>query len=153
MVAFIRNVIVAVALVTPALDLAVHWSSFPATVPMHFGVSGKPDGWGPRWTLALLPATAIVIVSLLAIVRRIPQHFNYPVRVTDENRALQQSLAIELLDQLRVVVAVMLGYISIQQMRTALGLTDGLGVWFLVVVVIAMFGTLGTYFTRALRAR
>ena len=153
MLSFTQSTIIVAALGIPAAYLAIHWSAFPETVPMHFGPSGKPDGWGPRWTLVLLPVIGVVVVSMLTIGKRFPSHFNYPVRVTDENVTHQRALAVGLLDQLRLVVAVMLAYISLQQMRTALGLTDGLGVWFLLVFVIAMLGSLATYFTRAIRAR
>jgi hypothetical protein len=148
-----RNGAIAVAILAPFVYLAFNWSGMPGSVPMHFGMTGKPDGWGPRWTLFLLPVTAVVVVSLLTFGKRFPSHFNYPVKVTAENRERQQRLGLELLDEMRFVVAVMLGYISIQQMRTALNLTNGLGVWTMLLIVAAMMGTIAAYMVRSIRAR
>jgi hypothetical protein len=37
-------------------QLAVAWSGLPPVVPVHFDLSGEPDGWGPRLqTLAADP--------------------------------------------------------------------------------------------------
>ncbi len=32
----------------------VTWNFMPARVPVHFGLSGQPDRWGPAWMNALL---------------------------------------------------------------------------------------------------
>lgn len=40
--------------------VAVNWSTLPAEVPMHFGITGKPDRYGRRWQLLILPVVAIV---------------------------------------------------------------------------------------------
>ncbi len=149
----LANGVVALAVVAPIAYLAAHWTQFPETVPSHFGPSGRPDGWGSRIHLVLLPMVGLVISTVMSGVRRFPHLFNYPVRITEENQARQQALALGMIDRLRVLVAVMLGYVSIQQMRTALGITDGLGTWFLYFVLGGVFSMLGVYFFRAIRAR
>ncbi|MFI5273957.1 MAG: DUF1648 domain-containing protein [Ktedonobacterales bacterium] len=63
------------------------WSTLPATVPAHFGISGRPDAYGGKTTLLLMPAIALVLTVLLLIVARLPWAFNYPVRITPENAA------------------------------------------------------------------
>ena len=103
--------------------------------------------------LFLNPLVGLVLVSLLTIGKRFPNHFNYPVKITPENAELQHTLAIHFLDRITIVSAVMLGYMSIQQMRTALNLANGLGVWTMLLMVAALFGAIGAYLIRALRAR
>jgi uncharacterized membrane protein len=149
----LRSGAIALAIFAPLVYLALNWSAMPDRVPMHFGISGKPDGWGPRWTLFLLPVIAVALLSLLTVGKRFPSHFNYPVPVTPENRERQQQLGLELLDEMRLVTAVMLGYISIQQMRTALNLTNGLGVWTMLLFMASMIGTIAAYMIRSIRAR
>ena len=152
-IGFVRSGAIAVAMLAPFVYLALNWTAMPATVPSHFGINGQPDAWGPRWNLFLLPALALVIVSLLSVGKRFPNHFNYPVRITEENRERQRELGLELIDELRFIVATLLGYISIQQMRTALNQTNGLGVWTMLLLVAAVFGTIAAYFVRSIRAR
>jgi|SRR5436190_9124716 len=152
-VQFVRSGAIAVAMLAPFVYLALNWAAMPATVPSHFGINGQPDAWGPRWHLFLVPACALVVVSLLSIGKRFSNHFNYPVRITEENRERQRELGLELIDELRFIVASLMGYISIQQMRTALNLTNGLGVWVMMLLVAAVFGTIGAYFVRSVRAQ
>jgi hypothetical protein len=150
---FLRSGAIAIAILAPFVYLALNWTAMPAKVPSHFGINGQPDAWAPRWNLFLLPTCALVVVSMLSIGKLFSNHFNYPVRVTDENRERQRQLGLELLDELRFIVASLLGYMSIQQMRTALNLTNGLGVWTMLLLVAAVLGTVGAYFVRSLRAR
>lgn len=30
------------------------WASLPGQIPCHYGLSGRPDRWGGRWTLVLM---------------------------------------------------------------------------------------------------
>ncbi len=149
----VRFFLIAAAIAGPIVYLDLNWDAFPATVPTHFGPGGKPDGWGPRNTLIFVPAIAAVVVTALGVVRRFPTRFNYPVRITPENAALQQQIALRLLDWLQIEVASLLCYLSIQQMRTALGLASGLSPWFLAVVLPAIFGTITVYLWQAVRAK
>ena len=152
-IGFVRNGAIAVAMLAPFVYLALNWTAMPVQIPSHFGINGQPDAWGPRSHLFLLPAMALVLVTTLTIARRFSNHFNHPVRVTEENRERQRLLGLELLDELRFITATLLGYMSIQQMRTALNLTNGLGVWTMLLLVAAVFGTVGAYLIRAVRAR
>jgi uncharacterized membrane protein len=58
-------------LVTLVLALAaffvvhVNYANLPERVPIHFGFSGKPDAWGARPTIWLLPALALVMYAVL----------------------------------------------------------------------------------------
>ncbi|WP_428655248.1 SdpI family protein [Runella sp.] len=57
------------AIVAPLIYLAVVWNQLPDIVPTHFGVSGKPNGFGPKWTLAIL---SVVSVGLYFLMRYVP---------------------------------------------------------------------------------
>jgi uncharacterized membrane protein len=41
--------------------VAVNWSTLPEELPMHFGINGKPDRYGSRWQLLILPAVGIAV--------------------------------------------------------------------------------------------
>ena len=47
----------------PWIYLAIIWNNLPTTIPTHFGFSGKPDAFGPKDQIILLPA----ILSAMAI--------------------------------------------------------------------------------------
>ncbi|GAC1464595.1 MAG: hypothetical protein NVSMB70_10610 [Chamaesiphon sp.] len=43
------------------LAIAVHaWFVLPDIIPIHFGISGQPNGWGSKATLWMLPILAII---------------------------------------------------------------------------------------------
>jgi uncharacterized membrane protein len=58
---------------------ALAWPHLPARMVVHWGPAGQPDGWGSRWTGALLcPVLAAGIWLLLVGLRRIdPRRANY----------------------------------------------------------------------------
>ncbi len=69
-------------LVLLALDLVfglVVFSRLPERVPVHWGLSGQPNGWGPAWMNAvLLPAVACGTYALLLFLPLIdPSRRNY----------------------------------------------------------------------------
>jgi uncharacterized membrane protein len=69
-------------LVLLALDLVfglVVFSRLPERVPVHWGLSGQPNGWGPAWMNAvLLPGVACAVYALLLFIPLIdPSRRNY----------------------------------------------------------------------------
>lgn len=89
--------IVAVAGTVLSVALLVQsWKALPPVIPVHFGISGKPDGWGAKPTLWLFPALSAAIYVGLTVLSRFPHTFNYPVPITEENALQQYRLACEL---------------------------------------------------------
>jgi uncharacterized membrane protein len=76
--------------------------SLPARIPTHFGLGGAPDGWGPRYMLYVLLGIAVVLYVGLTLVQRVPRLYNYPVKVTDENRARLQMIAVGMMRWIKV---------------------------------------------------
>ncbi len=96
-----RKILEALALVALVLQAVLTWKAFlgpdrlPARVPLHFDLAGNPDGWGTPATLLYFPGIAVFIYLLFTVVTRFPSAFNYPVRVTPQNRARLEALALE----------------------------------------------------------
>ena len=61
--------------------VATHWNELPNIVPKHFGASGKPNGWGSKNNLCILPATAVGLYFLLTLAARYQQLINLPISV------------------------------------------------------------------------
>jgi uncharacterized membrane protein len=56
----------------PFLVLVPLWDKFPPRVPIHWGLSGQPNGWADKGCgLVLLPLTNVFMVALLALVPRL----------------------------------------------------------------------------------
>jgi uncharacterized membrane protein len=50
--------------------VAAHWTELPARALRHFGLSGRPDGWGNKNGMVVLPLTTIGLYILLTLASR-----------------------------------------------------------------------------------
>ncbi len=82
------------------LILALFWAyaisnylQLPDTIPVHFDLKGRPDGYGGKLTLLALPLLTTVLWIGLFILNRFPHIFNFPVKITPENAYRQYQLA------------------------------------------------------------
>ena len=106
-----------------------YWPGLPARVPMHFNAAGKVDGWGPRWTIWLLPAVGVVLAVFLTVLSRFPHTFNYPCAITPENAERQYRMARLLLGIVKLGVAVLFCTLELMVCSAASG-QNVLGVGF-----------------------
>jgi uncharacterized membrane protein len=60
-----------ILLAVPFLVLVPLWDKFPARVAIHWGLSGKPNGWADKeWGLLLMPVTNVGLALLFAFLLR-----------------------------------------------------------------------------------
>jgi uncharacterized membrane protein len=129
------------------------WPLLPETIPHHFGVSGKPDAWSGKWILWLLPGISLVLYVGLTILGRYPHVYNYLWPITEKNAAAQYHLARTMIVALKAEIILLFAYLQQQTIQVALGKAGGLGVAFLPIFLILIFGTIGFYFVKAYQAR
>ncbi|HEY3398162.1 MAG TPA: DUF1648 domain-containing protein [Armatimonadota bacterium] len=86
--------------------------SLPERIPTHFGVSGAVDGWGPKLMLYVLVGILAVVYLGLTLLQRVPGIYNYPVKVTDENRTRLQMIAVGMMRWMKVEIAALVTYIQ-----------------------------------------
>ncbi len=128
-------------------------NKLPARIPTHFGMDGKPNGWGGPESLWLLPAVGTLLALLMTVVSRHPQSFNYPVRVTRENRARLEGLALEMIAWLRLEVLCLFAWIewaTIEMARQGKAAFPPHSFLFAILPVLA---TIVAYMARMARAR
>lgn len=121
------------------LALSVYWwPALPAIIPTHFGFDGRPNAYGSKNTLWLLPGILIFLVLFMMILSRYPWAFNYPVRITQENAARQYRRGRLLLAGVSAFVAWFFVFIQWQTIQVALGEVANLGGMFSPFFVIAI---------------
>jgi uncharacterized membrane protein len=94
-------------------------NALPARIPTHFDITGSPDGFGTPRMLLLLPLIAIFLYSLISLVSRRPAAFNYPARITAQNKSRLQRLAVEMIAFLKAEVLTLFALIQFFSIRTA----------------------------------
>ncbi len=125
----------------------IHYSTLPDTIPVHFGLSGKPDGFGSKaliWTLPIIGALIFIWMTRLA---RQPKP-NIPAKVTEENAAHVQRIAAKTIRLLATGIVLIFSLITHLTIQTALGKSHGLEPWFIPAFIILIFGPLAYYFTQ-----
>lgn len=117
---------------------ASFYHSLPDEIPTHFGFTGKPDDFGGKAAIWILPTIGLVMYAGLAflnyfIVRKeIASKFNPGVE------AKQKQSVFRLLQYVKAVLALSFAYIAFATIQNALGLWEGLGKWFLPVFIILL---------------
>jgi uncharacterized membrane protein len=130
------------------------WAILPNTIPTHFGPSGKPDGWGGKESLLLLPGLGILLIYVpMTILNRFPHIFNYLRPITEQNARVQYYYARLFMSCLKVEIVWLFAYMSWRTVETALGKAEGMGLWSLPMILILIFGTIGIYIYKSFQAR
>lgn len=122
------------AIVCMVLAWWVAFSSYPhlpERIPVHFGLSGEPDGWGGRWMIFLMPVVASAIVAL---------DWYIFTRVEGSPKAPTAAMKLPL-HLLMLELTALFAYITWRMSEVAFERAKGLGVWFLPVVVLGIMGT------------
>jgi uncharacterized membrane protein len=127
---WILEAVSAVTLAAAIGDVALHWRILPQRIPIHFGASGDPNGWGDKNMLLLLLSSTIGMAILLTIAETRQRLINVPLNVDRDSpqvRSILRSMAIVM----KAVIILAFFWITDATMRTALGEAHGLGRAFL----------------------
>ncbi|MDX2055073.1 MAG: DUF1648 domain-containing protein [Polyangiaceae bacterium] len=133
----LENVVRALSTVcTVGLDLyaVIVRRRLPEVVPTHFGVSGIPNAWGPKWILFLVPALATLAYLAMMLVERVPHAFNYPVQVTAANAPRLYLIARRWLGIIDLICVAAFGVAFLALVGSPLNAAKGLPGWYVLVV-------------------
>jgi uncharacterized membrane protein len=103
----------------------------PKIIPTHFNASGQANDYGNKLTLLILPILATIIFFGLTKLIRYPHLFNYMTKITEDNAQKQYTIATRILRFLKLAIPVVFSLIILFTYLTTIGLTNGLGFWFL----------------------
>jgi len=106
------------------------YPQLPESIPIHFGLSGEPDGWGGRWTIFLMPVIATIIFAL--------DYFVLGRLVGTPKMPSTMTLPLHLM---MLELTVLFTYITWRISEVAFGRAEGIGVWFLPVILLGILGT------------
>jgi uncharacterized membrane protein len=101
----------------------------PDTVPIHFNLSGQPDGYGSKMTLLFLPIIPTAIYFGLTQLNKYPHIYNYMAKITEENAKRQYTIATRLIRILKKSIVLIFTIDILSALLITLGVVDGLGAW------------------------
>jgi uncharacterized membrane protein len=144
---WLLEIVALVALAAAFIIAAQQWSRLPAKIPTHFGVSGKPNGWGGKSSLWFLLFTDAVTYGLLTAAAKYQRLINIPLNVDrgapEVRRILSSMMAV-----LKAVVTLVFLYLITMSVGVALGRATALHAGFMGVLVAAPLVTLAVYIAR-----
>jgi hypothetical protein len=76
-------------------------------IPTHFDLAGHPNHYGSPQSLQILAAAGIGLYLLTTLISQFPRAFNYPVRITEENRPRLQRLAQDMLAWMKTEILIL----------------------------------------------
>lgn len=126
--------------------------SLPATIPTHFDGAGHPNGWGSRNALLFFPFFGGALYLLLTVIARFSSLFNYPVAVTDLNRAQIEQLTLNLLAWVKVEAILFPGWIEIAWLHAIRHPGSVIWPYPVFVFLAVLFGTIIIHIVAMFRA-
>jgi uncharacterized membrane protein len=107
----------------------------PQTIPVHFNFSGEPDRYGNKVMILVLPIFGAAQFFLFTWLNKFPHIFNYPIKITEDNAEKQYLIATRMLRVVKVSVLILFTGIVLIIYLTTFGFIDGLGSWFVPVII------------------
>lgn len=133
--------------------IIANFFSLPDSVPTHFNVEGKVDGYGEKYTVLLFPAIITIVFIILREVAKRPWHFNYIVEPTPQNYQELYRLSIRSLRIIRLVVALMGAYVTYAIIKGAKEGGYDLSFWALPVFLVGMIGPAVVVIVKSLKLK
>ena len=93
--------------------------------------SGRPDNYGNKLTLFLLPVIGSIVYAGLTYLNKYPWVFNYMVQITEENTEQQYIFATRILRIVKCSIMLAFSIVALYTYWAALDKTDIPGWWFL----------------------
>lgn len=123
------------------------WAKLPAQIPIHFGMSGRPNGWAGKsalWFLLLIDAASYMALTAAS---KYQQFINIPLRVNRDAPEVRQILS-SMVTVLKVILMLLFLYLIWGSVQVAIGRASRLGPGVLGVFLLAVFATLAIYMAR-----
>ncbi len=143
----IIEVISALVLVFIIAYTALHYGSLPDKIPSRFNASGEVTATASPAILFLLIFLSLKIYALLTVINLFPHTFNYPVRVTEENRLQLYTIGTQTNRYCKFLCMLLFAHIHYLVIQNGLGHETGSGlVVSLSLTGLILFVALGSYF-------
>lgn len=126
-----------------------YYNQLPDSIPTHYNAAGNADAYGSKASIWTFPIIGLVLFGFLFWLSKVPHYFNYAQKITDENAERQYTLATSILRYLNFFTTAILAYITFATIRSAQGIQDGLGVWFVLSITLIVLGATAYYMYQA----
>lgn len=146
-----NNTLVFLAILIAIVNLAYATYSFtnlPNTIPIHFDIDGKPNGWGEKYTIFFIPLINLALVGFMATVRKNPfSYLNLPIRLSSNNLKERVKLGRELLDLISICISTLFFFIELDIVKSSQNPLSSNSIFFIIISIVASILGLAAYYT------
>ncbi|MCM3744615.1 DUF1648 domain-containing protein [Sporosarcina luteola] len=128
----------------------VIWSQLPDQVPAHYNSAGEINRWGSKWELILLPIIAAILAVFMTFLERHPEWHNY-MKLNENNIEFQYKNSRLLMNVLKNECVLLFIFLTYSTEQVALGKIDSLGMAFLPIFLVIIFGSMAFFIVRSLK--
>lgn len=147
-----NNTLVFFAILIAIINLAYATYSFanlPAIIPIHFGIDGKPNGWGEKYTIFFIPLINLALVGFMASVRKNPfSYLNLPIKASNNNLEERVKLGRQLLDLIIVAISALFFFIELHIVKLSQSPIQSSGIFIIIVTIVAAILGLSAFYTK-----
>ena len=129
----IMNIIATLILIATTLILAFNWPQIPDQVPTHFGLNGEADAYGGKVMLIFFDLLAWGLLVGMSILVKYPDKWNYPVKVTEENKTRLYALGRALMEITKLFMTILFSMIII-----SISISTNIPQVLVIIVVVAL---------------
>jgi len=141
-------------LIAMCLYAVMKFGYLPDSVPQHFNAHGEPDSWGSKGVIFLGPGIAIGTYFLFYFILKMsPESYNYPVKITEENKDYQYALSRILLKVTNLWTMVLMAFITWAIIAEAGGIRGAMNPVVLWTIIGSLFLVIAAYIYLARKAR
>ncbi|KAA3640306.1 MAG: DUF1648 domain-containing protein [Bacteroidetes bacterium] len=122
------------------LFVLMKFGALPETIPHHFNAKGEPDSWGGKAIIFLAPGIALGTYLLFYFISKMsPDSYNYPVKITEENKEFQYAISRIMLKVMNLWTMILMAYITWAIIAEAGGLQGSFNSWILWTLILGIF--------------
>ena len=144
----IETIVSLLCIVGIVVYLFLAWGSIPDRIPGHYNALGEVDHWSGKSSLIVLPTISWLIFGFITLVERYPQIWNTGITVTEQNRERVYRLLKNLIALVKMFVLLMFASLTVLS-----SLTVNLPIWYILVFLVAVFGTIAVCIVQLNRLR
>ena len=126
-------------LITFWVIIIVSYNNLPEQIPIHYNGLGEVDNYSKKSSIFLLPIIGSFLFIILTLISKNPESFNYNVKITEQNAESQYRNSVNMMRIMKIIVIVIYFLIDFKTIKTSLGKSEGLGIWFLPMTLGIIF--------------
>lgn len=116
----------------------IYYPLLPDTIATHFDFSGKPNDFGSKNTIWILPGISTIQIIIFFFLGKRPDKFNYITKIDETNAAFQYKSALRMLNIVGLNISILLTYILYKVINGAMTQHSALDIWFIPILLISI---------------